>query len=67
MAFQQQHRYLAALAVASVVFGERGRDEEDGQDDIIEVEMIPAEELDGTWQRQEVAGGETLLIREEEI
>ncbi len=45
---------------------ERGRDEEDGEDDIIEVETIPVEELDGRWQRQEVLGGEILLIRMEE-
>lgn len=42
---------------------ERGRDEEDGEDDIIEVEAIPLDGLDGKWDEQEVADGETLLIR----
>jgi hypothetical protein len=68
-----QHRWLSSSSIDTSRLSksprwssvERGRDEEDGQDDIIEVEMIPAEELDGKWQRQEVPGGETLLIRED--
>ncbi|KAH7232459.1 hypothetical protein B0J15DRAFT_530261 [Fusarium solani] len=47
---------------------ERGRDEEDGEDEIIEVEAIPLpeEELDGEWDRKEAPLGEILLIRAEE-
>jgi hypothetical protein len=47
---------------------ERSRDEEDGEDDIMEVEAIPVpeEELDGKWARKEAPAGEILLIRAEE-
>lgn len=47
---------------------ERGRDEEDGEDDIVEVEAIPLpeNELDGEWDRKETPVGEILLVRVEE-
>ncbi|ROT37124.1 hypothetical protein SODALDRAFT_188594 [Sodiomyces alkalinus F11] len=41
---------------------ERGRDEEDGEDDIIEVDTGELEQLDGEWERRE-AGDEVLLAR----
>ena len=44
---------------------ERGRDEEDRKDDVIKVEAIPLDRLDGEWHRQEIAGGEILLIQVE--
>ncbi|KHO00522.1 uncharacterized protein MAM_01300 [Metarhizium album ARSEF 1941] len=47
---------------------ERGRDEEDGEDDIIKVEAIPVaeEELRGEWDKMEAPEGEILLIQKEE-
>ncbi|KAK3934864.1 hypothetical protein QBC46DRAFT_358676 [Diplogelasinospora grovesii] len=42
---------------------ERGRDEEDGEDDIIEVEAMALDKLDGEWDRQDAADGEILFIR----
>jgi hypothetical protein len=44
---------------------ERGRDEEDDEDDTIEVESVrmPEEALEGKWDRINVSGSETLLIR----
>src|SRR2546426_424585 len=36
---------------------EKGRDEEDRQDDIIEVEAIPVDGLNGEWDTKEVEGG----------
>jgi hypothetical protein len=42
---------------------ERGRDDEEGLDDIIEVEMTSLDDLDGEWDREELSGGEYLLIR----
>lgn len=41
---------------------ERGRDEEDGEDDIIEVNTEELGQLDGEWERRE-AGEEVLLAR----
>ncbi|KAK4244596.1 hypothetical protein C7999DRAFT_17165 [Corynascus novoguineensis] len=38
---------------------------EKDEDDIIEVEAIPLDNLDGEWDRHEVPGGQTLLIRAE--
>ncbi len=45
---------------------EKGRAEDDGEDDLIEVETAPVEELDGEWDRQEAPGGEILVLRLEE-
>jgi hypothetical protein len=42
---------------------ERGRDEVDGQDDIIEVEAMSLDNIDGIWDREEAPGGEILLMR----
>jgi hypothetical protein len=42
---------------------ERGRDDEEGQDDVIEVNMTSVDDLDGEWDREELSGGEYLLIR----
>jgi hypothetical protein len=69
-----RHRWLSSNSIDTLRLSksprwwystERGRDEEDGQDDIIEVEAIPVDELDGVWDREE-ADGEILLIRSEE-
>jgi len=41
---------------------DRTRDEEDGEDDIIEVELADVQGLDGDWDR-EVIDGEVLFMR----
>lgn len=47
---------------------EKCRGEEDSEDDIIEVQMMPLQEkeLDGDWDRMETPVGEILLIRAQE-
>jgi hypothetical protein len=66
-----QHRWLSSRAIDTSRLSkvprwssvERGRDDEEGQDDIIEVEMTSMHDLDGEWDREELSGGECLLIR----
>jgi hypothetical protein len=68
-----RHRWLSSKSADSFRLSksprwssvERGRDEEDGEDDIIEVEATPLSEgaIDGEWDRMDAPGGEILLIR----
>lgn len=44
---------------------ERGRGEEDGEDDVVEVEAVLVDDLDGQWGQQQV-DGDTLCIKLEE-
>jgi hypothetical protein len=66
-----RHRWLSSRTVDTSELSkvprwssvERGRDDEEGEDDIIEVELTAVDDLDGEWDRQEVSEGEYLVIR----
>ncbi|KAG7424475.1 hypothetical protein Forpi1262_v014529 [Fusarium oxysporum f. sp. raphani] len=68
-----RHRWLSSKSTGTFRLSksprwssvERGRDEEDGEDDIIEVEAtpVPEEALHGEWDRMDAPDGEILLIR----
>lgn len=66
-----RHRWLSSKAIDTSRLSkvprwssvERGRDDEEGGDDIIEVELTAVDDLDGEWEREELPGGEYLIIR----
>ncbi|PNP54010.1 hypothetical protein FNYG_15654 [Fusarium nygamai] len=74
---QVSHKWLSRRAIDDLKLSttprwlsiERGRgweedeDEEDEGEDAIEVQLEEFNELDGEWERNELPGGETLLIR----
>lgn len=42
---------------------ERGRDDEEGQNDIMEVELMAVDDLDEEWDKEEISEGEYVVIR----
>ncbi|VUC23432.1 unnamed protein product [Clonostachys rosea] len=70
-----QHRWLSSRNADTMRLSksprwtsvEKGRDEEEDEDDVIEVESAPIleEALDGKWDRVNVSGSETILMRTE--
>jgi len=65
------HRWLSSRTIDKIFLSkvprwaayDRCRDDEEGEDDIIEVEMAELEDPDGDWDKEAASGGEILLLR----
>jgi len=69
-----QHRWLSSNSLDAIQLSklprwsslERRRDEEKGEDDILEVQSVPLNKLEGKWIQEDLLEGEIISIREVE-